>query len=82
MYMINKLTSIAATCIILCQIHGLDVCGSNQTVNFVYSCREQCELRYGFAPKVRINGHLGATFPYINQPLEYMLPEIIKNAVR
>ncbi|XP_072033746.1 branched-chain alpha-ketoacid dehydrogenase kinase-like [Amphiura filiformis] len=44
--------------------------------------REQCELRYGFAPKVRLNGHLSAVFPYISQPLEYMLPEIIKNAVR
>lgn len=44
--------------------------------------REQCELRYGRAPRVRFNGHVGATFPYITQPLDYILPEIIKNAMR
>ncbi|XP_022085742.1 3-methyl-2-oxobutanoate dehydrogenase [lipoamide] kinase, mitochondrial-like [Acanthaster planci] len=44
--------------------------------------REQCEMRYGFTPRVRINGHTGATFPYILQPLDYMLPELIKNALR
>ncbi|XP_071850276.1 branched-chain alpha-ketoacid dehydrogenase kinase-like [Apostichopus japonicus] len=44
--------------------------------------REQCELRYGYAPRVRLNGHVGAMFPYIIQPLDYILPEIIKNAMR
>ena len=44
--------------------------------------REQCEMRYGFTPKVRINGHTGANFPYIMQPLDYMLPELIKNSLR
>ncbi|XP_071486835.1 branched-chain alpha-ketoacid dehydrogenase kinase-like [Diadema antillarum] len=44
--------------------------------------REQCELRYGHAPSVKINGHVGATFPYIVQPLDYMLPELMKNAMR
>lgn len=44
--------------------------------------REQCELRYGFAPKVRLSGHINASFPYISQPLEYILPELIKNSVR
>ncbi|XP_033628239.1 3-methyl-2-oxobutanoate dehydrogenase [lipoamide] kinase, mitochondrial-like [Asterias rubens] len=43
---------------------------------------EQCEMRYGFTPKVRINGHTGANFPYIMQPLDYMLPELIKNSLR
>ncbi|XP_038061572.1 3-methyl-2-oxobutanoate dehydrogenase [lipoamide] kinase, mitochondrial-like [Patiria miniata] len=44
--------------------------------------REQCEMRYGFTPKVHITGHTGAMFPYIMQPLDYMLPELIKNALR
>ncbi|XP_033123251.1 3-methyl-2-oxobutanoate dehydrogenase [lipoamide] kinase, mitochondrial-like [Anneissia japonica] len=38
--------------------------------------------KYGYAPKVRIKGHIAATFPYIPQPLDYILPELIKNAMR
>ncbi|XP_041456486.1 3-methyl-2-oxobutanoate dehydrogenase [lipoamide] kinase, mitochondrial-like isoform X1 [Lytechinus variegatus] len=49
---------------------------------WVSFAREQCELRYGYAPSVKINGHTGATFPYIIQPLDYMLPELLKNAMR
>ena len=30
----------------------------------------------------RISGHTQATFPYIEMPLDYILPEIIKNAAR
>lgn len=49
---------------------------------WVSFAREQCELRFGYAPSVKINGHTGATFPYIIQPLDYMLPELLKNAMR
>ncbi|XP_014673202.1 PREDICTED: 3-methyl-2-oxobutanoate dehydrogenase [lipoamide] kinase, mitochondrial-like isoform X2 [Priapulus caudatus] len=41
-----------------------------------------CEHRYGRAPAINLNGHSGATFPYIEQPLHYILPEILKNAMR
>lgn len=44
--------------------------------------RQMCEVKYGHAPEVRLNGHLSATFPYIPQPLDYILHEIIKNAMR
>ena len=27
-------------------------------------------------------GHTGAQFPYIEMPLDYILPELLKNAVR
>lgn len=38
--------------------------------------------RYGRAPDIRLSGHIGSTFPYITLPLDYILPEILKNAVR
>jgi len=41
-----------------------------------------CEDKYGHAPIIKISGHTSATFPYIEMPLDYILPELIKNAVR
>ena len=41
-----------------------------------------CEHRYGRAPRVTINGHLNAHFAYLEQPLGYILSELIKNAMR
>lgn len=38
--------------------------------------------RYGKAPDIRLSGHVGSTFPYITLPLDYILPELFKNAVR
>lgn len=38
--------------------------------------------RYGKAPPFKINGHVNAVFPYIETPLDYILPELLKNAVR
>eukprot|EP00095_Tigriopus_kingsejongensis_P002600 maker-scaffold632_size121914-snap-gene-0.19 protein:Tk02600 transcript:maker-scaffold632_size121914-snap-gene-0.19-mRNA-1 annotation:"3-methyl-2-oxobutanoate dehydrogenase mitochondrial" len=40
------------------------------------------EDRYGFAPAVKISGHVSAKFPYIEMPLDYILPELLKNAFR
>ncbi|TRY70657.1 hypothetical protein TCAL_02866 [Tigriopus californicus] len=40
------------------------------------------EDRYGFAPAVKISGHISARFPYIEMPLDYILPELLKNAFR
>ncbi|KAH9425657.1 hypothetical protein DERP_004873 [Dermatophagoides pteronyssinus] len=40
------------------------------------------ERHYGRAPPVKINGHVNACFPYIRTPLDYILPELLKNAVR
>jgi [3-methyl-2-oxobutanoate dehydrogenase (acetyl-transferring)] kinase len=45
-------------------------------------CRDIAERRYGVCPPVRISGHVNAKFPYIEMPLDYILPEIIKNALR
>lgn len=47
--------------------------------NFV---TKMCEHEYGKAPKVRINGHIHAHFPYIPMPFDYIICEILKNAMR
>ncbi|XP_049599205.1 branched-chain alpha-ketoacid dehydrogenase kinase isoform X1 [Syngnathus scovelli] len=44
--------------------------------------RRLCEHQYGNAPLVRINGHVAARFPFIPLPLDYILPELLKNAMR
>uniref|UniRef100_A0A8D2D8X8 Protein-serine/threonine kinase n=1 Tax=Sciurus vulgaris TaxID=55149 RepID=A0A8D2D8X8_SCIVU len=44
--------------------------------------RRLCEHKYGNAPRVRINGHVAARFPFIPMPLDYILPELLKNAMR
>lgn len=41
-----------------------------------------CEAKYGRAPRVKINGHVNVTFPYIQAPLDYILGELLKNAMR
>ena len=40
------------------------------------------EDRYGWAPAIMISGHVNARFPYIEMPLDYILPELLKNALR
>lgn len=47
--------------------------------NFV---QELCEDKYGHSPAIRISGHVNARFPYIEMPLDYILPELLKNAAR
>lgn len=46
------------------------------------SRRRLCEHQYGNSPRVRINGHVAARFPFIPLPLDYILPELLKNAMR
>jgi len=43
---------------------------------------EIAEEKYGHCPRIKISGHIGAHFPYIETPLDYILPELLKNAVR
>lgn len=38
--------------------------------------------KYGKAPRIKLSGHINATFPYIQLPLDYIFPELLKNAVR
>lgn len=38
--------------------------------------------KYGKAPRIKMSGHINATFPYIQLPLDYIIPELLKNAVR
>ena len=40
------------------------------------------EHHYGRAPQMKVNGHVNVHFPYIQTPLDYILPELLKNAVR
>ena len=44
--------------------------------------RGLCEDKYGKAPQVKVEGHVNATFPYIPPPLDYILIELLKNALR
>ena len=44
--------------------------------------RQVCEHTYGVAPGLIVNGHTKAVFPYIPAPLEYILQELLKNAMR
>jgi len=37
---------------------------------------------YGKCPSFKFNGHVNASFPYIESPLDYIIPELLKNAVR
>lgn len=41
-----------------------------------------CRLEYGVAPEIEIDGNVTATFPYITTPLNYIVPEMLKNAFR
>lgn len=41
-----------------------------------------CEQRYARTPTFDLAGHLDASFAYIETPLDYILPELLKNAVR
>jgi [3-methyl-2-oxobutanoate dehydrogenase (acetyl-transferring)] kinase len=38
--------------------------------------------KYGKAPPIKMNGHITSAFPYIQLPLDYIIPELLKNAVR
>ncbi|XP_067866230.1 3-methyl-2-oxobutanoate dehydrogenase [lipoamide] kinase, mitochondrial isoform X2 [Heterodontus francisci] len=44
--------------------------------------RRLCEHQYGKSPRVWINGHVAARYPYIPMPLDYIFPELLKNAMR
>uniref|UniRef100_A0A8C3MDZ0 Protein-serine/threonine kinase n=1 Tax=Geospiza parvula TaxID=87175 RepID=A0A8C3MDZ0_GEOPR len=44
--------------------------------------RRLCEHQYGNAPRVRINRPGAWRFPFIPLPLDYVLPELLKNAMR
>jgi len=41
-----------------------------------------CIEKYGIAPEVKVMGHTATVFPYIMSPLDYILHEILKNAMR
>ena len=41
-----------------------------------------CMDKYGTSPKLKIDGHTNVQFPYLPLPLEYILPELLKNAFR
>jgi len=46
------------------------------------STRKLCEQKYGVSPEVKIIGHTSARFSYIPQPLDYIIHEMLKNAMR
>ena len=41
-----------------------------------------CMDKYGVAPKLKVDGHTNVEFPYLPLPLEYILPELLKNSFR
>jgi [3-methyl-2-oxobutanoate dehydrogenase (acetyl-transferring)] kinase len=44
--------------------------------------RKMCEQKYGVSPEVKVAGHTHAQFSYIPQPLDYIMHEMLKNAMR
>ncbi|XP_054710333.1 3-methyl-2-oxobutanoate dehydrogenase [lipoamide] kinase, mitochondrial-like [Uloborus diversus] len=44
--------------------------------------RQTALHKYGKSPAIKLNGHINAIFPYIQAPLDYIIPELLKNAVR
>ncbi|XP_013773277.1 3-methyl-2-oxobutanoate dehydrogenase [lipoamide] kinase, mitochondrial-like [Limulus polyphemus] len=44
--------------------------------------RQIAEHKYGKTPVIKCNGHITASFPYIQIPIDYIIPELLKNAVR
>lgn len=44
--------------------------------------KKVCLQKYGVSPDVKLGGHLSALFSYIPQPLDYILHEMLKNAMR
>lgn len=68
---------------ILVRWQGPENCSSFEAEQLINSfCRKVCEHTYGVAPGLIINGHTHAVFPYISAPLEYILQELLKNAMR
>ena len=55
-------------------------CTPNVQSNVVL--RQLCEDHYGVCPGILINGHTEASFSYCRAPLEYILQELLKNAMR
>ncbi|CAF0923414.1 unnamed protein product [Rotaria sordida] len=44
--------------------------------------KKVCRSEYGVTPNVKIDGHIHSAFPYIPTPLNYIIPEMLKNAFR
>ncbi|CAG0884418.1 unnamed protein product [Darwinula stevensoni] len=40
------------------------------------------QYKYGRSATFKLSGHINAAFPYIQLPLDYILPELLKNAAR
>lgn len=49
---------------------------------YYFFIRKVCRSEYGVAPDVTIDGHVHSSFPYITTPLNYIVPEMLKNAFR
>ena len=69
-------------CMCVCLCVCVTVCVCDCVHHCVCVCRSLCESKYGRAPELVVNGHLNATFPYIQPPLEYILTELLKNSFR
>lgn len=44
--------------------------------------KSMSESKYGRVPEFQVNGHVNCCFPYTETPLDYILPELFKNAAR
>lgn len=55
----------------------------DDSVEFLFS-RDRKVFRslHGRAPEVTIDGHVHSTFPYLATALDYIVPEMLKNAFR
>lgn len=48
----------------------------------VFQCKEMCEHKFGYSPAVFVSGHTQAKFAHLPAPIEYILQELLKNAMK
>eukprot|EP00049_Salpingoeca_infusionum_P003008 m.62232 g.62232 ORF g.62232 m.62232 type:complete len:152 (+) comp11900_c1_seq4:786-1241(+) len=53
-----------------------------QLSDYIQSVRAAAERQYKWAPRIVIDGHKDATFPFVEPHLKYIATELLKNAVR
>jgi hypothetical protein len=63
-------------------IVALDCRPAKIAASVIKNASQICSIKYGAAPEVIVEGQLDATLPFVPGHLEYMLLELLKNAMR
>ena len=63
-------------------IINISMCPKSLVEKWATFVKNLAQDKYGHTPDIRISGHVSTRFPYIEMPLDYIFPELLKNAVR